>query len=328
MEEGRAQIELLQRYILGDVSEDEQRRVEELYFDNPELMHELSALRAELLDAWASRTLPEAQHKQLERQLEKLPALRQQAEFALSLRVLFAAQPASPPSPQPHPSAPAAQPALAAAGASVRSRWVSFVTSLQGAPLWVAAGLLLAFGLWYGLSAREKTKTPSTISAQLAEKPLAEKPVAVKPVAEKPVAAESPQVDTPQLAQTLPAPGSLPAPSGRPAQKTIATFFLTAGLQRDYIAAPAITLPAATQLVQLQLEIGEETSARFTAILQTMEGERLWEKSQLAAQRVQGTRMVIARIPATLFKKQGYALRLIPIGDQTVPRTYYFKVSA
>jgi anti-sigma factor RsiW len=90
MKERREQAELLQQYILGELSEAEQQQVEERYFAEPEWAQELIAERAELLDAWADDTLPSAQRVQLERQIQKLPALRRQAEFALSLRDWFA----------------------------------------------------------------------------------------------------------------------------------------------------------------------------------------------------------------------------------------------
>ena len=93
MRDGQVQTELLQRYILGELAEDERQQLEELYFAEPELVRELNAVRAELLDAWANGTLPPAQREPLERQMRQLPALLQHAEFALSLRDLFAASP-------------------------------------------------------------------------------------------------------------------------------------------------------------------------------------------------------------------------------------------
>lgn len=303
MKEGQAQTELLQRYILGELPEVEQQQLEERYFTEPELVQELNAVRAELLDAWANQTSPLPQREQLERQLQKLPALRQQAEFALSLRDLYKALPEAVPTSQ-----PAVQPALLT---SFFSRWFLVLTATPTRPVWVAVGLLAILGVWYATAQRKQAEAPRELTAQIASSPAA--------------AAAA----TPERAPTLAPARSTgsPVPHVAPGTKAIATFFLTPGLTRDELKVPEIFIPAAAQTVRLQLETENDTNRVFTAVLQAAEGGKLWEKNGLQRQSVQGIPLVSLSLPAKLLQPQTYRLLLLPAGDAQPATTYYFKVT-
>lgn len=301
MRDGQVQTELLQRYILGELAEVEQQQLEERYFAEPELVRELNAVRAELLDAWANGTLPPPQREQLERQLRQLPALRQHAEFALGLRDLFAAAPVS--------VSTAEADAKPVSTDSFFARCFSLLTFPPAWSRWATVGLLVVLGVWYVATQRRPAEALPELIAQTESSPAVILP-------------------TPQPAQTPVAPAASPAPHVTQGAKVIATFFLTPALTRGELKVPEILLPAATQIVRLQLETEEVTNKVFTAILQTAEGVKLWEKDGLHLQSVQGVYLVSLSLPSELLKPQTYRLLLLPDGNLQNATTYYFKVTA
>ena len=58
--------DVMTRYLLGDVSDEEQARLEELYFVNDRAFEQLAAVEDELIDAYARGELSESQRNQFE----------------------------------------------------------------------------------------------------------------------------------------------------------------------------------------------------------------------------------------------------------------------
>lgn len=70
------------RYLLGELSAEEEKSFEARYFANDEAFEELQIVEGELIDAYVSERLPAQARKHLEQQLEKSPRLRQRVAFA------------------------------------------------------------------------------------------------------------------------------------------------------------------------------------------------------------------------------------------------------
>ena len=76
---------VIERYLLGEMSEDEQTQFEDSYFANPDLLQRVQEDRSELIDAYARGELDARQRELFERRLRLSPSLRRSVEFARSL---------------------------------------------------------------------------------------------------------------------------------------------------------------------------------------------------------------------------------------------------
>jgi len=70
------------RYLLGELSEEEEKSFETRYFANDQAFEELQIAESEVVDAYVNERLPTQARKHLEQQLEKSPRLRQRVAFA------------------------------------------------------------------------------------------------------------------------------------------------------------------------------------------------------------------------------------------------------
>lgn len=73
------------QYLLGELSEDEEKSFEELYFIDDQAFEELQIAEGELIDAYVSERLPARARKHLEQRLKKSPRLRERVAFARTL---------------------------------------------------------------------------------------------------------------------------------------------------------------------------------------------------------------------------------------------------
>jgi anti-sigma factor RsiW len=99
------------RYLLGELSEKEEKSFENRYFADDQAFEQLQIAEGEVIDAYVSERLPAQARMHLEQQLEKSPRLRERVAFArtfagaipdIQLEELPVA-PAEPPSPNVNP---------------------------------------------------------------------------------------------------------------------------------------------------------------------------------------------------------------------------------
>lgn len=70
------------RYLLGELSEEEEKSFENRYFADDQAFEELQIAEAEVIDAYVSEGLPAQARLHLEQRLEKSPRLRERVAFA------------------------------------------------------------------------------------------------------------------------------------------------------------------------------------------------------------------------------------------------------
>jgi hypothetical protein len=89
---------LLRKYLLGDLSEDEQVDVEDRAFADQEFLRALEAAEADLIDAWVRGDLSPSERRAFERQFLVSPQRRNKVDFARALaKVLSESKPAEAP---------------------------------------------------------------------------------------------------------------------------------------------------------------------------------------------------------------------------------------
>jgi anti-sigma factor RsiW len=70
------------RYLLGELSEEEEKSFENRYFADDQAFEQLQIAEGEVIDAYVSERLPAQAHKHLEERLAKSPRLRERVAFA------------------------------------------------------------------------------------------------------------------------------------------------------------------------------------------------------------------------------------------------------
>src|SRR5678809_451720 len=71
------------RYLLGELSEQEQAALEQRYLSNPQVFNEVLKVESELVDAYARGQLSAEMRERFENSYLKQPALLQRAKFCL-----------------------------------------------------------------------------------------------------------------------------------------------------------------------------------------------------------------------------------------------------
>lgn len=185
---------------------------------------------------------------------------------------------------------------------SQRSGWFT----LRPAWIFAAAMILLLFGVFWFLRS-QKTSAPSIANHT---------PVLPSATA---------SVSSPAVA---PAPSPTPLRSPLPPKPVIATFTLSPVLVRDSNETQLLTIPATTNVVQLQLELEARPAARYQARLRTPEGTEILRVRGLSAQTTaQGPRIVLS-VAAKLLGNADYVVQLegATAEGNTIDR-YYFRVA-
>src|SRR5687768_13132328 len=75
----------LTRYLLGELPEEEQTRLEEEYFNSPDALEKLAAAEDELIDDYVDGRLEGDRRKRFEQRLATSPERWQRVEFARQL---------------------------------------------------------------------------------------------------------------------------------------------------------------------------------------------------------------------------------------------------
>lgn len=75
---------ILLRYVLGECSAQESRKIESAYFANPELLNRLNLVTDELVAAYVAGKMSASLRNRFERCLESKPFIRQKVEKAQS----------------------------------------------------------------------------------------------------------------------------------------------------------------------------------------------------------------------------------------------------
>jgi len=294
------------RYLLGELSEQEQLQLEEQYFGDDDWFEQFLAIEEELIDDYVQGQLSRRERERFEKYFLTTPQRRERVEFAKALKQYTAEEqkasaPASAaPSPQPEPwwrfflnfllaPHPVLQPAFAMAVVVMMlgSAWL-FVQTLH-----LQDQLAQFQAEWAeGLERRRGLQPESTDQSKQ-----------IRDLAEK---LENEKHQREQLEQKL--------AKARPPQPAAVSFALSAGALRDIEGAKRLAIPRGVEVAQLQpdFEDGGEYKS-YRAVLKTAEGEEVWSQGMLKARLSDAGKSVMLNIPALVFGENDYILTLIGV---------------
>ena len=299
--------ERLVRYLMGELSEEDQFRLEEEFFADPELLSEIQAICHDLMDDYLRDRLSASERQRCEQRLQSLPWLREKtANDQTFLAGIDAAALARQRPPQ----------SSLLPFHSPRPFALRFPLTLPQA---IAAAVLLGIfiiSVWYLV----KPARPADSQAQI--HPQAETP-GPQPQASIPA---SPH---PTPNQPKPRPPSSPPSPQAPSSPVIASFLLPFDVVRGENDSPLLKVPGQTGAVQLQLELGQNDYRSYEAVLQTGAGETIRTWRNLSARHQQGVFTVAFRVPASQLTSTDYVVSLNgPRAGHETPlvHKYFFRI--
>ncbi|MBV8898283.1 MAG: hypothetical protein JO051_17335 [Acidobacteriaceae bacterium] len=287
------------RYLLGDVSEEEQLQLEEEFFANDERYQELLALEDELRYDYAQGGLSGHQRELFNRRF--LGDRTGREKIALAQNVLEKAFAAS---------SEVAQPER-------RAWWVAFAdffgvpwkVSFALASSAAAAAVLAVVFISQAVNLRQEL---NQVQARLGREQNAVNELRGRDAALS-RDLEQERNRRKQLEHQA---------ANRKPQPFVLAFALAPGLTRDGEGSKRLRVPADAASVRLQLDMRSgEGSRSYRAMLQNLDGQTLWSQDVRP-----GGSVVVLMVPARVLKPGDYLVELKSAED-TAPADYYFSIA-
>ncbi|HKV08369.1 MAG TPA: hypothetical protein VJ725_09540 [Thermoanaerobaculia bacterium] len=297
--------ELLYRFLLGELAEDEADLVEQRLLQEDALFELCEAIEADLLAASARGELTPQENERVLARLAASPGGRARLALAQDLVRLTEEVPVgAPPAPLPFRRADRAP-----------SRWTAQWVA-------IAAGLLLAIGLYWDVNRPEPDHRESTIDiVRENSQPGAPKEKAPQPLTGKEeTVAEQPSPPQPVLTPEPP-PVPEPAPSLIPAVFELALATQRGGEPAESL--PRFPVPKRTEEIEIQLDLqgAEEDSRTFDTRVTDHEAVEVWSQQELEPQplrrktgKVWATGLIL-KIPAKKLPEGKYTMWVKPEGE-------------
>lgn len=312
---------MMVRYLLGELPEEEQSRLEERYFSDDDCFEQLVAVEDDLIDDYVRGQLSARQRKLFEKNFLTTPQRRQRLEFAKSLLTIVAE------------AGKAAQEVEIPVHAEARPWWQSLWDFLLTPRPAISFAILLIGGLVGGSFLFFETQHLKTQFTQFN--------------AEQSQLLQRERELRQQLAQTQDQYTQLSNQFRQEQEQrmqlehqltrrqepepVLVSFVLQSGQERDLEKGPSkLIIPSDINTVQLHLDLstGEEYKS-FRAALRTADGNEIWSQAMLKARPSDSGRAIDLNLPALIFSSDDYILQLLGVtasGDFESAGTYVFRV--
>ena len=295
---------LLVKYLLGNLTEDEEVRVEDRAFADPEYLGALQGAETDLIDAYVRGELAQAERRAFERRFLTSPERRGKVEFARTLATVAAElTPLTSPSPKP------------------ASTWQMLLALLRGSsPALRFAGAFAALISIVGASwlVFENGAMRARLSALEAQRHASE-------VREQGLKQELSQAQNRADSLATQMQGR-PSEEARPAS-LIASLVLLPGLSRAETRVPELVLVAGAQIAHIEVQLdARDDYPRFRADLRTRSGREILALANLRARQSGAARSVSMDVPASALDAGEYELALkgLSVGDAVQDIGYYY----
>lgn len=293
--------DLMKRYLLGDVSDEQQVRLEAEYFVDDSVFEQLSALEDELIDDYVRGELAEPQRRQFELHFLNSVERQRKLAFAESFAQYLSSVPAAGAAEKRETSQQRIADWLGLRGAGARWAFAAvFVVVVFG-------GAGLAWENWQLRTQLMEIQAQQTVLRQQEEQ-------LSKQLAQlKALAIEGTPQSTPVAEGTQSQPHPFP----------IVAVILAPGLVRSSAEQKTLIIPPGAHLVRLRLDLENQPYESYLATLETAEGRRVWSKEGLKATPEGGVRMVVLDLPSSLLGNNDYILKLRGLRSGAAPTNQY-----
>lgn len=310
MQHAQKQDERLVRYLLGDLTEEEQTALEQEYFNDQEKFEEIWATENDLIDDYVRDRLPLAQRELFERNYLQSPKHRERV--AVAEKLLKAADQLA--------MDDKAQTTLSWPGwlkqTFQRPRMLQ-----QGMAFAALALLFLSAGLLLFERARLNRELQNT-QAQLAEQQRRRQESANQ------LAVEREQSDKlkSELQELQESIAQKPVPSPQPNRMSVFSFLLSPiRVRTGDSSQQQMVISRDVGLVRLRMTVEQGDSRKFQATIRTVGGEQIWDRQSITPR----SNVVSINVPANRLPMGDYILRLSAknsSGEMEEVNRYYFRV--
>jgi hypothetical protein len=281
---------LLIEYLLHGLSEEEEVRLEEKYFADPEFHRRLRAVERDLIDMYARNELAGQEKERFERYFLPLPRRQEKIEFARALAESVSR------------TAGVKSEGYAISGAA--SWWQSLTAYVRADSRVVALSALILiaiFGLWLAFALLNKSE--QSRDGQIAQKQ------GSSPDSESQPADSPPQPEPEQGRPAEPKEESDKTHRSKDAPR-IATFTLSPYLTRDISEVKEVIIAPAIDTVRLRLYVEGNFHESYGIALVTPEGRKIWQQDKLKGKPTNSGAFVVLMLPARILTSRDYVLRL------------------
>jgi len=298
---------LIVRYLLGDLPEEEQARLEDLAFSDQEQMQNVLAVESDLIDEYVRGELSDSERQRFERRFLVSSERRQKVEFARALaRIIPEAT-----------TEDAAQPAMVCAPVSWWDSFIAFLRGLNPAFKFSMAAAAAALVIGVSWLITETIRLRAQVAQLRAERQTRQRQ---EEALQQQVAGERARGE--DLAAQLDRERARRERSEELARQLerdrshnglsfIASLFLAPGIPRSAADRPKLVAPRTARLVRLQigLERGDEYES-FRVELYTRGGRQVWSQDNLRARTGRAGRSVNLNLPVSVLDTGEYELAL------------------
>ena len=304
--------QIMTRYLLGELSESEQRALEEKYFTDPQVFDQVLKTESELVDNYVRGRLSPQARERFEQSYLAHPRRRERVKFAEALVTRLDQIEVS--------RTAAMQPVRA------ESPWQRLGERLRGQRLtWqfsmALASLLIAVGsVWFFIENRRLRQEMAHIQAARADQARRERELQQQLTDERmrahelaaeqgravELATELERLRTqPQRIQTQPAPPVRAAPA------FVSLLLTVGGVRSTGIEPPAtLVIPRGTEQVRLHLNLKESEYPNYSVVLQAVGGAEVLSREGVRPKTTTSGATFVLIVPARKFATGDYLLTL------------------
>src|SRR5215216_1901741 len=304
------------RYLLGELSEEQQVEIEDRAFADKEYLASVTAVENDLIDEYVRHELSETDRRNFESRFLASAERRKRVEFAKALARI--------PEKIVQPMA-----------WSWRESLYAFIGSLNAAgkvALVAAMLLVLVGGAWLLTETLRLRRQLTQLQAENQSRQALEQQIEAerRRNAELNARLNQEKQQREQSDESLRQLSETADPTNPPPRPVIASLTLLPGLSRGGGDKPSLIMRDDARLVRLNVGIDpEEQYETFTIELRTAAGRHVWTRDNLAARNRGGARAIGLTLPASVLKPGEYELKLSGLkqgGEAEDIGFYYFDV--
>ena len=323
--------ELIARYLLGDLTEEQQIEIEDRAFRDQEYQQNITAVENDLIDEYVRRELPETQRRQFEHLFLTSADRRRRIDFARALSTVVK---------EAEVTERQSQPVVTPTPAGWRESLSAFLQGLTPAArfsLATASLVIVAFAAWLVTqSARQRSQLARLESDQQSQQNKQqdlERQIDTERKRNQELATQLAQEkqqrqQSDELINQIQREAEDSAQ--QPSRNTIFSLALLPGISRSGSSRPKLVLPESARLVQLQIGVEpEDLYKSFRVEIGTGDGRQVWNRDNLSARSTRSGKTIGLTLPAKVLSAGRYELALKGVTDEGTAEDvgyYYFEV--
>jgi hypothetical protein len=309
---------LIARYLLGELSEEQQVEIEDRAFADKKYLASITAVENDLIDEYVRHELSESDRRKFERRFLASAERRKRVEFAKALAHVSPVQEKT-----------------VVASWSWREALYAFISGLNPVAkvaVMAAMLLLLVGSAWLLTETLRLRRQLTQLQAENQSRQSLEQQIQAERRRNEELNARLNQEkqQREQSDESLRQLSETADPTNPPPRSVIASLTLLAGISRGGSDKPSLVMPGDARLVRLNIGIDPEEQYKTFAIeLRTAAGRQVWTKENLAARNRGGARAIGLTLPASVLKSGEYELKLSGLkegGEAEDIGFYYFDV--